>query len=300
MESNLDKEVEPYILTPEDETELVEFHITKAKKNLAWRMADMGYSQDAILLRIAEVGDWKKSIEWEPIFKQANSNKTHAEWIIARQKLDAEERAREKQVLMEKQAELKARHTAKFFYNSLFWTAKNVYGTELIFNEYTAPLIKTVCYFLSKDERFETELGYTFDKGLWFEGPVGIGKTFLMKCLCDNELSPITMHSLISITERVKNKGEYFFKEVKNGITYLDDVGSEQATVKHYGTNISFFKDFIEVFYAENQALGNFNKLVISTNLNFDGIEEKYGARARSRVRQMFNVVCGSGPDMRQ
>jgi len=76
----------------------------------------------------------------------------------------------------------------------------------------------------------------------------------------------------------------------------LDDVGTEEHTVNHYGTKISFFKNFIEKYYLQNKT---YEKLVVSTNNSFNEMEEKYGFRVRSRIKDMFNIIDVTGKDMR-
>jgi len=95
--------------------------------------------------------------------------------------------------------------------------------------------------------------------------------------------------------KKVKAEGECFVNG-KGGMIYLDDVGSESTPVKHYGTDIHWFKDFIEVWYAKKHP---FNKLIISTNLSKKQIEEKYGYRVRSRMEEMFNIIDVNGEDLR-
>jgi len=76
----------------------------------------------------------------------------------------------------------------------------------------------------------------------------------------------------------------------------LDDVGSEQAEVMHYGTKINWFKDFMEDYYLKNKV---YTRLLITTNCGGDEIEKRYGYRVRSRVREMFNQIALTGVDRR-
>ena len=102
------------------------------------------------------------------------------------------------------------------------------------------------------------------------------------------------MASMLEICDEVRIRGDYelpFFNKL-----YLDDVGSEEPNVKHFGTNINWFKDFLETYYLRSQ---HYNKLIISTNNNHAELEQKYGFRVRSRIRDMFNVISVDGKDMR-
>jgi DNA replication protein DnaC len=176
------------------------------------------------------------------------------------------------------------------------WTSRNVLGKEFILNEDNKRLITTLCYFFSADQRFETELNFSMKKGLLIRGISGLGKTHLVKCLENNELNPVLILSMIEISEEIKQEGEYQIKVGDKKIIYLDDVGTEEATINHYGTKINFFKNFIEGYYLRNSP---FNRLIISTNNSAAEIEEKYGFRVRSRMRDMFNVIDIHGRDMR-
>jgi DNA replication protein DnaC len=98
------------------------------------------------------------------------------------------------------------------------------------------------------------------------------------------------------VVDEIKSTGEYQIKRGDNKILYLDDVGTEESTALHYGNKINFFKNFIETVYLKNKI---FNQLIISTNCSFTEMEEKYGFRVRSRMKDMFNVVDIKCKDMR-
>ncbi len=197
-----------------------------------------------------------------------------------------------------KKKELIERCDATYMFKLMKWSSQNNFGRKLIVNENTTYLIKVLCYFLSNDIRFEKELGFSFSKGLLIRGISGLGKTHLVRCLENNELSPILVLSMIEITDEIKDQGQYELKLGNKKVVYLDDVGTEEATVNHFGTKISFFKNFIELVYLKNKENG-FNKLMISTNNSFAEIEAKYGFRVRSRMKDMFNTIDVKGEDLR-
>lgn len=285
-----DLEPEPYILTEEEENSRIENEINDRKKHMAWKLANMELSEGDILKRVSEV-DWEKEIDRDSILKLANSAKHQNLW-------HEEQRRLEKESAQKKYQELVARCDAKYMFRLMKWSSQEEYGKPLIVNEYNKHFITSLCYFVSNDERFETELGYSFRKGLLIRGISGLGKTHLVKCLQQNELNPILILSMLEITDEIKDQGEYEIKLGGRKIIYLDDVGTEEPTVNHYGTKISFFKNFIELVYLKNQNK-TFNKLMISTNNSFSELEDKYGFRVRSRVKDMFNIVDVKGEDMR-
>lgn len=286
--TNSEIEPEPYILTPEEESAAIAWEIEQLKKHEGWKMRQFDFSELEIMSKISQV-EWEKEINREEVLNRANSNKNYEVW-------QKQQREKEKLAEIEKQKELQLKFSAKNMLSLMRWTSENVFGKKLVINNDNKAFITAVCYFLSNDGRFETELGFSFQKGLLIRGISGLGKTHILKCVEKNELNPVLILSMIEITDEVKAEGEYELKLNGNKIIYLDDVGTEEPIVNHFGTKIAFFKNFIESYYLRNKI---FNKLIISTNNSFAEIEEKYGFRVRSRMKDMFNVINVSGQDMR-
>lgn len=286
--TRLDEEPIPYLLSEKDENLIFENEKLRVQRGLVWKLRGLAYSDAQIEKKIAEI-DWEKEIDKKGLFETANSNKEYEIW-------QKSQREKEKLKEVEHQENLKKTWTAQNVFKLMKWTSENVYGKPLIVSENNKKLITAICYFVSEDERFETELGYSFKKGLMIRGISGLGKTHLAKCVEKNELNPILILSMIEISEKIKDEGEYQINLGKNKIIYLDDVGTEEATITHYGTKINFFKNFIEMVYLKNKTFG---KLMISTNNSFSEIEEKYGFRVRSRMKDMFNILDAIGSDLR-
>jgi predicted Rossmann fold nucleotide-binding protein DprA/Smf involved in DNA uptake len=279
-------EQEEYILTEGEETAAIEHEINRQKQHLVYKRTQGNMMKKEIAEAEVNLIDWKQRLNIEHILFLANSNKHHEIW---------QKQQNEKRKAAETEAinNLRKTWTAKMMLRFMRWTCHEYYGKSLIENEYTLPLIKAVCFFLSEDERFETELGYSFGKGLLIRGKCGLGKTFAVKCVAQNELNPVSIHSMLEISEAVKEDGVY---ELSGKKIYIDDVGSEQAVVNHYGTKINWLKEFLETFYLRSN---HYNKLILSTNLNFSQIEDVYGFRVRSRLKDMFNVIDVEGKDLR-
>lgn len=288
--TNFEQEQEPYILSKDDEELILGNEILSLKRHMAWKLKGLGYNDVQIESRISET-DFDAQIDREGILKRANSNKNYELW-------QAEQREKEKQQEIQKAKELKQLWSAENVFRLMKWTSEKVYGKPLIVNQHNKHLITTICFFISGDERFKTELNLDFRKGLLIRGISGLGKTHLLKCVAENDLNPIKIISMIEVADEIKQEGEYRIEMGRNRIMYLDDVGTEEATVNHYGTKINFFKNFIETVYLRNIENG-FGKLIISTNNSYSEIEEKYGFRVRSRMRDMFNVIEVKGEDMR-
>ncbi len=283
-----EEEQEKYILTDEEEKEAIAFTIKSVREHKYWKFSQMGLNEYQIQTKLDSI-NWDEEINKADILSRANSSKNYDLWV-------KEKRENEKQDAIAKRLALVQRCNAKYMFNVMSWTSEKVYGKKLIVHDDNRQLIKTLCFFLSNDERFEKELGLSLNKGLLIRGISGLGKTYLLQCLQGNELLPIGIISMLHITDQIKNEGEYPLEIGANGIVYLDDVGTEEPIVNHFGTKISFFKNFIELFYLNSR---RYNRLIISTNNTFLEIEQKYGFRVRSRLKDMFNIIDVKGTDMR-
>lgn len=244
--------------------------------------------------------DFKEGIELnqeetDKALRHANSNK-HTR--IAFEQIRAENRAR----VESEKAELIAKWDYKQFFKKMRVECWNRTGKDLIFNAVTERLIKTVCYRLSGDAKYETELGYSFGKGLILRGSVGLGKTFIFDLVKDNPVCSVQMITMHEIIAEVIEKGDYKGARFASyGLVYFDDVGTEyfgDNAIKRYGTEINWFKTFIETVYSKDKT--QLRRIVFSTNDNADTMEKKYGFRVRDRLAEMFDVLDLHGESMRR
>lgn len=287
--TDIESTEESYILTPIEEERLIQNALKRAREFKEWKLKGIFKTKEEIDFKLSQV-DFNAEIDRTAILKLANSVKHHELW-------QQERRKKEKEQEEDRRQELQKMWTAKKFFALMKWASEVKYNKDLIVNEHNKKLISALCFLGSNDHRYETELNYSFSKGLLVRGASGLGKTHLVRCIEENQLKPILTLSMLEITDEIKNKGEFDIQLGDKKIIYLDDVGTEETVVNHYGTKISFFKNFIETIYLRRK---NFSELIISTNLNFKGIEEKYGFRVASRMREMFNVIDIFGEDMRK
>lgn len=289
-----DDVLEEWILTPEEEVKVIEHEIKQAKDHLSWKMTGVLKTKDEIDLKISQV-NWEEKIDKEALLQRANSLKHYDRWVIAQRVKDAFDEEQRMQ-------KLRDTWTAENIYKLMAWSSQNDYGKKLILrdketgNDFTK-LITAICFFVSRDKRFETELGYSLKKGLLIRGVSGLGKTHLVKCVSKNGLNPILILSMLWIADEIRLNGDFSFSLDGYGIVYLDDVGTEEASTKHYGNVINFFKNFIEGSYLRRQS---FDHIMMSTNNSFAEIEQKYGFRVRDRIKDMFNVIDVKGKSMRR
>jgi hypothetical protein len=282
-------EPEPYVLTAEEEERAVTNATERAQKFMAWKMRKVLKTEDEIWHKIS-LTDWNERIDRAKVLAQANTAKNRELWQMAQREAD-------KQRETDRMRELQAYWSYRRIYQLMKHNSVHVFGKLLEETPENLPLIKALCFFLARDDRFATELNYDRLKGLLIRGPSGTGKTHLVRCCDDNGLNPIATLSMIDITEAVKAEGQYQINQQGKAIIYLDDVGTEEATVKHYGTTVQWFKNFIETVYLRAKC---YNHLIITTNLNFKSIEDQYSYRVASRMREMFNVIDLTGKDRRR
>jgi len=282
--TSITREQKEIILTEKEKDEAIHHAIETAKKHFVWKRFDKKESAENIELKVKSI-DWKKEINVEEILRVANENK-HAGIEIKEKLKQLEEQEKLDYEQLKKECD------ASYFFKVMAEGSRN-YGKKLIQNEFNKPLIKTICFFLSEDTRFETELNYSLKKGLLIRGVSGIGKTYLVTCVKENKIKQISIYSMIDISDEVREYGGF---QAKGKVIYLDDVGSEE-TVNHYGSKINWFKEFLESYYLNST---DFSRLIISTNCNFDQIQEKYGFRVRSRMKEMFNIIDVQGKDLRK
>lgn len=145
------------------------------------------------------------------------------------------------------------------------------------------------------------------NKGLMLIGNIGCGKTTLMKVFSDS-INPFRIVSCREVSEAWKRDGDiskYSSMIIGNSFTTspfgkrdigicFDDLGIENKT-KNYGDEINAMEEVLLNWYDKKR----FSRIHITTNLNPDEIEQKYGKRVRSRMREMFNQVLIEGGDRR-
>ncbi len=168
-----------------------------------------------------------------------------------------------------------------------------------ILDESNRDIFNLLCQYFSDDIAFEKD-GHSLEKGIMLFGPVGCGKTSLMKMFAFNTSKPFGVISCRTIADKYSKDGSNALLEFSNmpacypeqnfGLTSLgrcfDDLGTEDSK-KNFGNEVNVMQDVIFKIY-DNELIGNFH---ITTNLSGSEIEEAYGSRIRSRLREMMNVL---------
>lgn len=151
-----------------------------------------------------------------------------------------------------------------------------------------------------------------FRKGIMLIGSVGTGKSLLFKIFKEFTSREIFANSFqyyesMEIIDNVNVYGiDYLDKFNLNGIgkftnpitCYIDDIGSMNETVKHYGSEHNVVEQLIGMRYI---ILNKFHKLThISTNKTPKELKDVYGERITDRMKEMFNIIELSGNSRRE
>lgn len=159
--------------------------------------------------------------------------------------------------------------------------------------------VKLLAYFLEDVEMAKT-LNIDLEKGILINGGVGAGKTYsscLMRFIAPKERKFIIKSCRHLTFDFAQENNDIIyqygrkFSERKGSdpLVYLfDDLGAEKI-IKHYGNEYNLMAEIIQSRYDLFISEGLITHL--TTNLNGDEIENAYGTRVRSRMREMFNVI---------
>lgn len=201
--------------------------------------------------------------------------------------------------------------TFEKLYETIIFDLKNNHGW--VIDEYNDPAIKALCYYISKDENFELmDEGYSHKKGLIIIGPVGCGKTTLMKILQKNSFNPYRIvscrkvandyaefgHTAITNYSSAQNVTKHEWFGHSNVGYCFDDLGTE-GEKKNFGNQLNVM---VEIILNRYDNIPEKSKTHFTTNLNADDMFKIYGERAFSRMREMLNIIemPSDSPDRRR
>ncbi len=182
-------------------------------------------------------------------------------------------------------------------------------GTDVDFevDSHNKSFLGHFCRYWNQDLAFEVLENISLQKGLMVFGSFGTGKTSsfqIIQRIAKQYQVPQLWFPSISAQEVVtkfnveKNK-EDVVQYYSKGVFLFDDLGSETAgnNIFQYGKEEVFVRILLNRYRIfETKGI----KTHITTNLNIDGIENRYGRQISDRFRQMFNLVKLDGPSRRK
>ena len=165
-------------------------------------------------------------------------------------------------------------------------------------------IVRLLALYFAGDPAFE-EGDYRLNKGILLLGPVGCGKTSLMRAFALNSHNAFAVVSCRRVSDDYSTHGAEALKVYsalkpvyphqyfgQAGIGYcFDDLGTESSR-KHYGNEMNVMADIILNRYEQLSLKG---KTHFTANLDAEQIGEQYGSRVRSRLREMCNVIAFDG-----
>jgi len=140
----------------------------------------------------------------------------------------------------------------------------------------------------------ETKLE-TREKGLFYFGNCGTGKSFALKVI--SAFRRIRYFSCEDLQEKFDRSSVGFWEtiEERNDII-IDDLGTEE-TKNDFGIKFELFEKVIYKRHRMFEERGF--KTILATNLSADAIKERYDNRIYSRLRQMCECINAEGKDLR-
>ena len=177
-------------------------------------------------------------------------------------------------------------------------------------DQWTSPILWALSLYFTGDKRFEAlGEGYSLEKGVALFGGIGCGKTMLMELFEENQKESFIVKPTQEIAEEYQDEGtiaKYFhlqkstirsnvFGQKEWGLCF-DDLGTEDIK-KNYGNQLNAMSTILMRRYDARL----FSATHLTFNLTADELEQMYGTRVRSRMREMFNVVAfhKDAPDRR-
>jgi len=169
---------------------------------------------------------------------------------------------------------------------------KLLFGKKFKLYEEDRNVLFRLCNYQIRDWGMCKKLGIDLNKGLLLSGPVGCGKTSLIRLL--RYITPHYQTYDVIPTRNIvfgfNHLGYQTIEQYGDHRFYcFDDLGVE-PTGRFFGKDCNVLGEILlsrhELFLKHRV------KTHATTNLNAFELEERYGNRVRSRMRQLFNLIA--------
>lgn len=169
---------------------------------------------------------------------------------------------------------------------------KLLFGKKFKIYKEDRNILYKLCNYQIRDYQTCKKLNIDLKKGILLSGPVGCGKTSLMKLI--RHITPhyraYEMIPTRNVTFAFNHIGYSMIESYGDNRLYcFDDLGVE-PTGRFFGKDCNVMG---EILLSRHELFLNRNiQTHATTNLNANELEERYGKRVRSRMRQLFNLIA--------
>ncbi len=169
---------------------------------------------------------------------------------------------------------------------------KLLFGEKFKIYKKDKEILLKLCSYFIKDKENCKKFDIDLNKGLLLTGPVGCGKTSLMKLL--HFLVPHQRKYVVMPCRNIVFAFNHLgYKTIEDygesSFFCFDDMGVEPMG-RHYGKDCNVIGEILLSRY--DLFLETKLKTHATTNLNAEELEERYGNRVRSRMRELFNLIA--------
>ena len=169
---------------------------------------------------------------------------------------------------------------------------KLLFGEKFKIYKKDKDILLKLCSYFIKDKENCKKFDIDLDKGLLLSGPVGCGKTSLVKLL--HFIVPHQRKYVVMPCRNIVFAFNYLgYKTIEDfgesSFFCFDDMGVEPMG-RHYGKDCNVIGEILLSRY--DLFLETKLKTHATTNLNAEELEERYGNRVRSRMRELFNLIA--------
>src|SRR6476620_1093499 len=176
---------------------------------------------------------------------------------------------------------------------------RQLFGPRFNISESDYPVVyRLIAYFL-KDTEHALKYGISLEKGIILSGPVGCGKTSLLTLMNYLTVAPhkFSVKSCRDVSFEFFKDGYQVIDRYANGRLYstvtktycFDDLGAEN-NLRYYGNECNVMAEVLLSRY--DMFIAKRIPTHITTNLSASEIEQHYGIRVRSRLREMMNLIA--------
>lgn len=180
----------------------------------------------------------------------------------------------------------------------------NRYDFKLVVTDGMKEILPELCnYFTSNSSRLDSR------KGIYLWGPVGCGKTTIIKAfqlvLLSMKASKLRfkINSCYEIYSEIIGSEKIDLGRFYSDDRCFDDIGYNPPQLKHFGNSVAPMEMILSHRYRKYQEQGQLTHC--TSNLPFEkkgglDLANRYDNRLKSRLHQMFNFVLLKGPDLRK